>query len=172
MPLEFEALAWLKEQVVCIHDRSTDIGNKVSTVGEAMLREILKHYARHPISGNGRVEPLGPARIVHDALKFIRENLTQSIGVDAISEATGTSRRSLYRAFSEVLGDTPQNHVRRLRLHRLRRELISSQTTVSAAAASWGCGQDLGRLSRSYRNIFGENPSSTLAIGRALRNEK
>jgi AraC-like DNA-binding protein len=167
-PLGTHALTWLKDQATVIHDGGAE-GRRLG-IGGRMLRDVLMHYANQTPSGEGRIKPTGAAQIVHDALDYIRDNLTRSIGTDAVAEAVGTSRRSLYRAFSIVLGDTPQDHVRRLRLHRIRRELIAnSETTISAAAHHWGAGQDMGRLSRSYRDLFGENPSSTLATRRALR---
>jgi transcriptional regulator GlxA family with amidase domain len=123
-----------------------------------------------PRCENGRANATEQARIVRDARQYIRKNIARPISLEALTTAAHTSPRTLFRAFSEVLGDTPQNYVRRLRLHRIRRELLSKcETTVSAAAHHWGIGQDMGRFSRNYRNLFGENPSSTLAQGRALR---
>ena len=169
-PLEPHALTWLKEHVALVHGGGARSEGISAAVGGRLLRDVLTHYAEQAPSGDGRVKLSGSAQIVHHALEYIRNNLTRPIGIDALAEAVGASRRSLYRAFSEVLGDTPQNHVRRLRLHRIRGELIAnSETTIAAAAHHWGAGQDLGRLSRSYRDLFGENPSSTLAIRRTLR---
>jgi AraC-like DNA-binding protein len=169
-PLGPHALTWLRKHVATIHSAATGAEGRSAGIGGRLLQEVLTHYADKPPSGDGRVKPAGSARIVHDALDYIRSNLARSICIDALAEAVGTSRRSLYRAFSEILGDTPQTHARRLRLHRIRRELIAnSRTTISAAAHHWGAGRDLGRLSRSYRDLFGENPSSTLASCRALR---
>jgi AraC-like DNA-binding protein len=170
-PLRPPALTRLQQQVADIHHGDLAAKDRRSGAGGGMLTEVLIHYARE-CPGDDRAGPSGPAQIVHDALEYISENLARPICIDDLSEAVGTSRRTLHRAFAEILGDTPQTYVRRLRLHRIRRELVSnSGTTISAAAQNWGCGQDMGRLSRSYRELFGENPSSTLAIGRATRKD-
>ena len=112
------------------------------------------------------MHPRGRARIVHRAREYIRENLTAPISMDELAQVAETSRRTLHRAFLEVLGDTPQRFVRRLRLHRIRRELVSGAgvgRTIGAVARSWGAGTDLGRLAARYQQLFGESPSTTLA---------
>jgi AraC-like DNA-binding protein len=168
-PLAGRTRTSLLQQMDRIH-RDRTVESMTARVGGGLLRSIIGHYARSLPRDSGRADALEQARIVCEARRFIKTNLSRSIPLQAVAAAAGTSPRTLFRAFSEVLGDTPQNHVRRLRLHRIRRELIStSETTVCAAAHHWGIGQDLGRFSRSYRELFGENPSSTLAHGRALR---
>jgi len=135
-----------------------------------MLRAILLHYTRLPNIGEGRLPLVGQAKIVHAARDYIRQHLTSAISVDDIANATDTSPRTLFRAFSDVLGDTPHDYVRRLRLHGIRRALLSTETiTVSLAAQNWGMAGDLGRLSKNYRELFGEYPSSTLAFARTLQ---
>ncbi|MET4385250.1 AraC-like DNA-binding protein [Bradyrhizobium sp. F1.4.3] len=166
-PMKSLALNHLRKQVAGIH-RSRSNKNGKSAVGSEMLRAVLKHYADFPRIDDARLRPAGAAEIVNTAGEYIRRNLGRPISVDALSRATATSRRSLFRAFSEVLGESPQGYVRRLRLHRIRRELISGARTVSDAAHNWGMSGDLGRLSRNYRDLFGENPSDTLALGRTL----
>lgn len=169
-PLEQPALTWLTEHLATIHGGGTGTEGRKAAIGAKLFRTILTHYAEQVPSSDKQVNSTISAQTVRKALNYITDNLTHRIGIDALAEVVGTSRRSLYRAFSEVLNDTPQSYVRRLRLHRIRRELIvNSQTTIFAAAHHWGAGQDLGRLSRSYRNLFGENPSSTLAASRTLR---
>lgn len=171
-PIEPRELESLRERTLSLHRSGAAVRNTRSTVGRQFLRDIVNHYARLPQNGGGvRILPAGSVKIVHEAREYIRGNLARPISVDDLATATETPPRSLFRAFSEVLGDTPHGYVRRLRLHRIRKELISGGTTstVSSAAHKFGAGQDLGRLSHSYRDLFGENPSCTLAHGRALQ---
>ncbi|MGY4477594.1 helix-turn-helix domain-containing protein [Bradyrhizobium sp. USDA 3364] len=168
-PIEPDALAALSEQVESLH-ASGDIRDKRLEIGRRMLRTLVSHYARLPDRGGGRVRPVGQAMIVRKARDYIRRHLSTAISVDDVASATQTSPRTLFRAFSETLGDTPHHHVRRLRLHRIRRELLSSNAaTVALAAQKWGIPGDMGRLAKDYRDLFGENPSATLALGRALQ---
>lgn len=73
------------------------------------------------------------------------------------------SRRTLNHAFSRVLGITPVEYMRNLRLHRVRSELQSSpyETTIANVAAKWGFWH-MSLFSRYYRELFGECPSETL----------
>ncbi|MCP3386398.1 helix-turn-helix domain-containing protein [Bradyrhizobium sp. CCGUVB4N] len=168
-PIQNDALIALRKQTESIHAPSSARYRKLG-IGRRMLRALVCHYARLPAHGDGRARHIGQAKIIHEAREYIRQHLTSAISVDDLSTATQTSPRSLYRAFSDVLGDTPRDYVRRLRLHRIRRELLSSDTmTVSLAAQNWGMAGDLGRLSKNYRDLFGEYPSSTLALARALQ---
>lgn len=160
--------ASLERKVARIHDTSAK--STRLRVGGRLLQAIVSHYAEAGEADT--VEPSVQGRIVREACRYIDENLTAAISIAALSDATSASRRTLFRAFSELLGDTPQDYIRRLRLHRIRRELISTAaTTVSTAAHHWGVGQDLGRFARSYQDLFGESPSSTLALGRALQQD-
>ncbi|HEY7296905.1 MAG TPA: helix-turn-helix domain-containing protein [Xanthobacteraceae bacterium] len=161
-PICSPSLDWLRSQVAQIHNSGTTIGDRQPEIGRAMLRMVVSHYLRLPPSEDGRVHLQRPARIVHRAREYIRENLTAPISIDALAAAAETSRRTLYRVFLEVLEDAPQSYVRRLRLHRIRRELISATEatcTVSAAGRHWGFGGDMDRLSGTYRELFGETPA-------------
>jgi AraC-like DNA-binding protein len=170
-PIEPRELEWLRRQTFSIH--RSGVRNIRMAIGRRLLRDILSNYTRLAQTGGDVRFPVGPAKIVHDARDYIRRNPAKPISVDDLVKATGTSPRSLFRAFSEVLADTPHSYVRRLQLHRIRRELTSGcrTNTISSAAHKWGVGQDLGRLSRSYRELFGENPTCTLAHGHALQHD-
>lgn len=164
-PIPSHSLHRLRRCVAQIHRTHTS-ADWQSEAGAVMLRAAIDHYARVPSSGDGRTNPAGRARIVHRAREYIRENLPAPITLDALAKAAVTSRRTLYRAFSEVLDDTPQNYVRRMRLHRIRRELIAEgeRCRFSAIARRWGGGTDMGRMSRRYQKLFGEKPSATIAL--------
>jgi AraC-like DNA-binding protein len=134
-----------------------------------LLRDLVAHFARHPrlVAGQGR-NP-GHERIVARARDYIHAHLSEPIGVDDLVSDLGTSRSTLHRAFVDLLGESPQRHIRRLRLHRIRRELVASTgggVTVTSVGNLWGIDQP-GRLAGWYREIFGELPSRTLLRPRA-----
>jgi transcriptional regulator GlxA family with amidase domain len=110
----------------------------------------------------------GHARIVARAREWLAANLAEPITVDALVAAARTSRRTLHRAFVEVLGETPRDHVLRLRLERIRAKLeaaAGNTCTVADIATRWGIGE-IGRFAARYRAQFGELPSATLARAR------
>jgi AraC-like DNA-binding protein len=162
-PIVRQALICLRSTVARIHRQATvsDDG-----IGRAVLRTVIQHLAQPPVESAGRTDPVGRGSIVHRAQEFIRANLDGPISLDAVAGATGTSRRTLARVFAEVLEDTPANHIRRLRLHRIRRDLVrdaASGRTIHEIAAAWGIGEP-GRMAAWYRDIFGEYPNETRSI--------
>jgi len=165
-------VAQLYRSVAPIHSNRVNYDERRAEAGFAMMRIVLEHYARLPLVGDGRVDPLGRASIVDKARRYIRANLTHPVSMETLAAASGTSQRSLARAFVEVLHDTPANYVRRLRLHRIRKELATEAQRgcrVSEIAEKWGIAEP-GRMSGWYRELFGELPSETRARGQ-LQNQ-
>jgi len=161
-PIAPAVLACLRSGVVRLHRHPPAVDDGI---GRALLRAVIGHLARSPAEGNGRVDPIGHGRIVHRALEFIRASLDRPLSIDAIASVAGTSPRTLARAFFEVLDETPANHVRRLRLHRIRHDLAhaaASGRKIHEIAAASGIGNP-GRMAGWYRDLFGEYPRDTLA---------
>ncbi|WP_198263069.1 helix-turn-helix domain-containing protein [sulfur-oxidizing endosymbiont of Gigantopelta aegis] len=74
------------------------------------------------------------------------------------------SQRTLQYSFKILLGLTPINYLRILRLNWARRQLkhpVSNDTTVTDIAMRWGFWH-LGKFSNCYMTMFGELPSTTL----------
>lgn len=136
-----------------------------SQVGSAMLDALIRHLARRPLQLRGRLRPNCHGRIVARARAYILEHLSEPILVDDIAAAACTSRRTLFRALAEILDESPSAYIRRLRLHRIRHDLAGEAEracTIALVANDWGM-SDLGRMAGSYRELFGEKPSETLA---------
>jgi len=153
-----------------IHAGRLGPASRVAALGDGLLDAVIAHFGRLPRPRIGRAGPRGYTRIVARARAYIVGNLEQPLPIDAIAAAAYTSRRTLYRAFTDVLDETPQSYVRKLRLHRIRRQLASDAEvlcTITMVANQWGM-SELGRLSGWYRDLFGELPSETLAQSRRL----
>lgn len=136
-----------------------------------MLDAVIRHLARPPRTLNSGRNPGGHGQIVKRARAYIVAHLSEPISVDEIALAAGASRRTLFRAFAEILDDTPRLYVRKMRLHRIRRELADEREracTISLIANEWGM-SDPGRMAGWYRDLFGERPSETLSETRPRR---
>ncbi len=95
---------------------------------------------------------LAQARVQHDWVPSIPELCAQF----------HVSRRTLQYAFEEVLGTSPANYLRAVRLNGVRRTLRTGQfASVQDAAAAWGF-WNLSQFSADYRRFFDERPSETL----------
>jgi AraC family ethanolamine operon transcriptional activator len=85
-----------------------------------------------------------------------------------LMSALRVSRRTLHRAFDEVLKIPPMTYLRHRRLCEARillKEGAGQDITVADVAFKKGF-SDFGRFSGYYRSLFGESPSETLRSAR------
>ena len=81
-----------------------------------------------------------------------------------LCERLHVSRRTLQYCFEDVLGISPMQYLRVIRLNGARRELRQSMPdaqTVGEVAAHWGFWH-LSQFSSDYRKLFGQSPSQSL----------
>jgi AraC-like DNA-binding protein len=169
-PIAPPSLVSLTRQVASIHSGSTATNDDANAeVGFKVLHTVIGRYACATTVGGGRIRPAPHAAIVYRARRYIGEHLAEPITLDRIAGAVSTSPRTLARAFVEVLGDTPGDYVRRLRLHRIRRDLVAERQgtrAIATIAARWGLPEP-GRMSRWYGELFGELPGDTQVVALA-----
>jgi len=111
------------------------------------------------------------SRIVKRAEAYAMQNEDARYNVTDLCRATGTSERTLQYAFHAIMAMTPVAYLRRLRLHRVRKELreaAADSTTVTAVALDWGFSH-FGEFARVYKSCFDELPSETLRNQRKAR---
>ncbi len=105
------------------------------------------------------------ADIVRRVFAKLRDvDYAKSANIDALCSEIGVSRRSLFLAFQKQIAMGPRRLNELIRLHALRARLFRSSpldTTIAGEAEAAGF-SDFGRLSRTYRQVFGELPSDTL----------
>lgn len=165
VPLEQESALYLNRVHQALVGNGAGERPSPAVLAEALVG-VLIHQAgllAQDTGGTQRNNRYSP--IVRRSRDWIEAHLDQKITIDQIAAAAATSRRTLHRAFIDVLGDSPKSYVLQLRLHRIRRELLAkteAETTVAAVANHWEI-SELGRLSARYRALFGEFPSQTLA---------
>ncbi|MXO58581.1 helix-turn-helix domain-containing protein [Altererythrobacter salegens] len=162
-PLDPAALALLRKLYGRLHSGEWSEALAPSYIGELALDVMIEHYARKPRIMGEKRHDVGFARIVNRARTYIMEHLDAPISIAELARASFTSRRTLYRAFEDLLGETPQTYIRNLRLNRIRHDLTSAHSdgaTVTDIASRWGV-FELGRLAGDYRKLFGEVPSAT-----------
>lgn len=95
---------------------------------------------------------------------FIEAHLDQPITVADLARAVNSSVRLVQQLFARERGTTPLAHIRRLRLERVRHDLLhpGADTRVGQTAARWGF-EHPGRFAAAYHQTYGESPSATLA---------
>lgn len=124
------------------------------THGRGLILRMEKHAAR-------QARPLLP---LHNApaklqatLALMSEHLSQTLGIDALAESMGISRRHLERLFKRSLGCSPSRHYLDLRLQQARQLLRAGEQSLSAVAAECGF-VSLQHFFRCYRQYFGAHP--------------
>ncbi len=104
---------------------------------------------------------LSKVRLAED---HIEANWRAPLTVEDLAQVTGVSAFSLFRAFKRLRGYTPRQFANRLRLHRARELLRSSQAPTTVAEVAATCGfADVHRFAHDYFCEFGERPVHTLA---------
>ncbi|MFA5203688.1 MAG: DNA-binding transcriptional regulator [Lentisphaeria bacterium] len=99
---------------------------------------------------------------VHDpalekALRCIRDQLHRSLGVAELARVAAVSRRVLERKFREVVGQSPLQEIRRLRLARAARLLAETALPVAEIAARCGFSA-VQKLDDAFRREHGLAP--------------
>lgn len=162
-PLAQPSLTAISTHLTRVHrDSQADLG---SAALADIVAAFIGHFARQPA-------PL-PAftlrqrqKIVESASAHIDQNLDKRLEIEGLARLAGVSRRTLARSFHETLGESPQSYIARMRLHRIRADLLTcgQQVTVAAVSNRWGI-SELGRMATRYRSLFGESPSQTRMRG-------
>ena len=87
-------------------------------------------------------------------------NLDTDFSIDEIAQSLGVSNRVLNYAFKDSLGISPNQYIQAERLHAVRRQLITTDLSVTDASQLYGFNTP-SRFARQYSRLFGELPSVT-----------
>ncbi|CAN5377865.1 hypothetical protein BH10PSE4_BH10PSE4_12310 [soil metagenome] len=129
-----------------------------------LVDSLLVALTQAKESGARRHGVLNAARIVRRSEDFLESGARHGVQVDDVCRALGISRRTLYRAFHDLLDVSPKAYLRLKSMSAARARLLAgakSPTTVTQVALDHGF-WELGRFAGAYRAMFGEAPSDTL----------
>jgi AraC family ethanolamine operon transcriptional activator len=101
--------------------------------------------------------------VVREAREFIDAHFSENITILEICRSLSISRRSLQDAFQKVIGMSPHQYLRRVRLNRVRGLMLNAEPGDEVGNLAWRCGfWHLSLFSQDYQKMFGEKPSETL----------
>lgn len=106
-------------------------------------------------------------KVVARAREYVLAHPDQAVTVPELCERLHVSRRTLQYCFEEVMGLSPIQYLRAIRLNGARRHLREAARQgpgVQDVAARWGFWH-LSQFALDYRKLFGESPSDTLNRG-------
>jgi transcriptional regulator GlxA family with amidase domain len=104
-----------------------------------------------------------PPRLV-PVVAYLEAHADEPLTPQELARVGCMSVRALHAWFRQALGETPMTYLRRVRLDRVRTELLCgdpARVRVTDVAGRWGFGHQ-GRFAQQYRDRFGELPSRTL----------
>ncbi len=105
------------------------------------------------------------------ALELVNDHLKTGVNLEKISKDSGMSLRTFYYLLKKYTGLTPYIYCRARRLVKARESLIHAHNEdpiIANHALDWGFSHP-GRFSAHYLQHFGEHPSETLDLLKALK---
>ena len=101
----------------------------------------------------------------------IEEDLDQDLSLGALASRFGSSEFHFHRQFRAAVGETPKQHVERLRLEKAALQLAVSDTPITELAFALGF-QNLETFSRRFKTAVGHSPSEYRRLARAAQAER
>jgi AraC-like DNA-binding protein len=129
-----------------------------------VLTQLLlagRHQYSDALTGSGDRSRLGRLAPV---IEYIEANADADLTPELLARVACVSVRTLHAGFQDRLGESPMAYVRRVRLGKVRAELLASdpeRTRVTDVATRWGFFHQ-SRFAQQYREQFAELPSATL----------
>ncbi len=94
---------------------------------------------------------------VRKVIAYMREHLSEPIGLDALADLVGLSRFHFCTAFRLATGQTPHNALVAMRIERARQLLASPELPVTAVALAVGY-ETPSSFAASFRKVTGVTP--------------
>ncbi|MEO1527121.1 MAG: DNA-binding transcriptional regulator [Planctomycetota bacterium] len=123
-----------------IRPDAEEVGFRAAQLLESMMRgnALERHIDYVPPAGvTQRLSTQVSAvddRLVAQACRFIRENITHGINVQSVVEHVNVSRRQLERRFRESLGRTPHEELTAIQIEKVKQLLIESELSLERLA--------------------------------------
>ena len=145
------------------NDSGMAIPEVAHAASRALITEVLfllRHNYSDMLTELGK-NSLAPA--VRRVEEYIEANSHRSINDGLLASLNGSSASTLYRIFMKYRGYTPMQYLRRVRILRVRKRLLTPGTDDTVTSIALDCGfTHLSRFAGEYRLQFGESPSATL----------
>ena len=129
---------------------------------EAQIVDAMMHILDEQEANNPHFTK--SEKIALNIRKAFFNHMDAPIDIAALSEKHHISEKSLQNAFKSLFGFTPKLFFRLTKLNLVHHELIKSNSkdiSVMRVAQKWGF-RHMGKFSKYYTELFGENPSVTL----------
>lgn len=145
------------------------LGHPLATqrLEQVLIHSLLFAQPHNYSSALNGPAPAAGQRPISRAVELLRSSPDHPWTASELASAVSLSVRSLQEGFRRVLDTTPMTYLRRVRLERVRDELVAASpgmVGVTEVAMRWGF-VHLGRFATTYREAYGELPSATIRRG-------
>jgi AraC family transcriptional regulator len=101
----------------------------------------------------------------------IEEDLEQDLSLGALASRFGASEFHFHRRFKDSVGETPKQHVERLRLEKAALQIAVSEQPITELAFSLGF-RNLETFSRRFKSAFGHSPTGYRKLAQAAQAQR
>ncbi len=129
-------------------------------LGPGAVKEILYHILKGEQGSFLRALALrdnGSHRIAR-IVRFLQNNYNQSLDISSIARFAGMGNSTLHHAFEKIVGQSPIQYLKKIRLHQARLMIVSNGLGASEAAYNVGYNNP-SQFSREFKRQFGLPPS-------------
>ena len=94
---------------------------------------------------------------IQKVIGYIHANLDQPLGLDRLAQVARLSRSRLYSLFKAETGLAPMQYVKRCRIEKARRLLITTSLSLKEIRSAVGL-LDRSHFTRGFKEAFGAGP--------------
>jgi transcriptional regulator GlxA family with amidase domain len=117
---------------------------------------------RASLTPQDRPSVFAPRGVVHGhvvaAVKVLRDRIAEPWTLDALAAEVHLSRSQLVRSFDATVGTSPMAYLRKMRVERMARLLVSTDLSVAGAARSVGWKNQF-HASQCFHAHYGVSPT-------------
>ncbi len=124
---------------------------------QEMLVRLMQTQARVLLQNS--CENLSSGNALAASVKYIRENLTERIDMDKLSDVACMSRASFFKKFKESMGFTPSQYILKERIRLAKGMLRSSKMNITEICFSCGF-ENLSHFITAFKNEVGQTPKA------------
>lgn len=140
-------------------------GNEQSRYNKLRRSSLLYRLFSQLCGHQEKVEAVrsGPKEWIPDSLEYMRTHYREQIGVQQAADHVGIHRTHFSKLFTEQVGITPSEYLRKLRMEQAELLLRESSRSVLEIGLSLGY-SDAASFTRAFGQYFGHSPKQTRSV--------